>query len=259
MKKKIAGFAALLVIGIAALLVLRPAAPEASTAFEAAFAVEQALEEGKEHIVLRTPGRIDEAEMFRVLEAVSPYAFSLYCTSYEKSGRMEVEVEQERPAAQEQVQLLAEQIAQQQTAGLTDEREKLRALHDYLVRSCRYDQATAQSEGALDGEDVPFTAYGALVDGQAVCAGYARAFMLLCRAAGLDALYIADEGMDHAWNAVEVDGQVYYIDCTYDDPVPDRGDYVSDEYFLLTADALSRTHIWDRMFYSQIMDAKWPK
>ena len=70
----------------------------------------------------------------------------------------------------------------------------------------------------------PFTADGALVDGKAVCAGYARAFVLLCRAAGMDAIDVAgDEGMNHGWNAVRLEGETYFIDCTFDDPVPIRG------------------------------------
>ena len=142
-------------------------------------------------------------------------------------------------------------------AGLTQDTEKLRALHDLLVRSCVYDLETAEKEGATDGAAAPFTAYGALVDGKAVCAGYARAFVLLCQAAGMDAIYIADERMNHGWNAVRLDGKTYFIDCTFDDPVPDRGEYVSHEYFLRSAEELAETHTWDREFYERVMDAKW--
>ena len=81
--------------------------------------------------------------------------------------------------------------------------------------------------------------------------------MLLCLAAGMDAIYVADEGMNHGWNAVRLEGETYFIDCTFDDPVPDQGQYVSHEYFLRTADELAQTHTWDREFYERIMDAKW--
>lgn len=226
-----------------------------STPFEAAMAVETALLEGEDTVTLQADG-LDESQLFRVLESTWPYAFSLHATTYD-NGRMKITIEQARAAAQEQAELLAGQLARQETAGLSAPREQLRALHDLLVRSCRYDQETAALGTAADGASDSFTAYGALVNGKAVCAGYARAFVLLCRSVGLDAVYIADEGMNHGWNAVRLDGETYFIDCTFDDPVPDRGDYVSDEFFLVTAETLAETHTWDAAFYEQIMDARW--
>ena len=63
------------------------------------------------------------------------------------------------------------------------------------------------------------------------------------------------EEIDEALRAVRLDGQTYYIDCTFDDPVPDRGEYVSDQYFMLTAEELSETHVWDEAFYEQLLDS----
>ena len=37
--------------------------------------------------------------------------------------------------------------------------------------------------------------------------------------------------------------------------MPDRGEYVSDQYFLVTADELAATHSWDRTFYEQLLDS----
>ena len=139
------------------------------------------------------------------------------------------------------------------TDGMTDA-EKLRALHDTLVRLCEYDVDTAAQQ-APDGATAPFAADGALLDHKAVCAGYGRAFGMLCEAAGLETVYVASEEMNHGWNAVRLDGQTYYIDCTFDDPVPDRGEYVSDQYFMLTAEELSETHVWDEAFYEQLLDS----
>lgn len=47
----------------------------------------------------------------------------------------------------------------------------------------------------------------------------------------------------------------YYIDCTFDDPIPDRGEYVSDQYFMLTGDELAQTHTWNEAFYEQLLDS----
>ena len=132
--------------------------------------------------------------------------------------------------------------------------EKLRALHDTLIRQCEYDVDTAE-EDAPDGAAPAFAADGALLDHKAVCAGYGRAYEMLCKAAGIQVIYVASEEMNHGWNAVRLGGTTYYIDCTFDDPIPDRGEYVSDQYFMLTGDELAQTHTWNEAFYEQLLDS----
>ena len=78
---------------------------------------------------------------------------------------------------------------------------------------------------------------------------------MLCDAAGIPAVYVASEQMNHGWNAVRLGGTTYYIDCTFDDPIPDRGEYVSDQYFMLTGDELAQTHTWNEAFYEQLLDS----
>lgn len=246
--------ALLLCLGLCACGLL-PQAETASSPIDAALKITAAAERGEERIRLRA-GELDEDALFRAVESMWPYACTMKLTVY-RGGFLEIHLEQYTEAQQEQAAVLAERMAQDAVAGLTEDADKLRALHDLIVRGCAYDLETAEQGGATDGEDAPFTAYGALVDGKAVCAGYARAFVLLCRAAGMDAIYVADEEMNHGWNAVRLDGETYFIDCTFDDPVPDQGQYVSHEYFLRTADELAQTHTWDREFYERIMDAKW--
>lgn len=233
-----------------------PQAVQADTPIEAAAIIRAELEGGKNTAALALPRGTDEQRIFQTLEATWPYAFTLHITT-RQSGAAEISVETAQQAHQEEAAVLAQGIARQQTQGLTDERDKLRALHDYLIKNCQYDTEAAADGSKVNGADAPFTAYGALVDGKAVCAGYARAFTLLCQGAGLDAIYVVDAGMNHGWNAVRLEGETYFIDCTFDDPVPDRGDEASDRYFLLTADELAETHTWDRAFYEQIMDQKW--
>ena len=86
-------------------------------------------------------------------------------------------------------------------------------------------------------------------------AGYGRAYAMLCDAAGIPAVYVASEQMNHGWNAVRLDGRTWFIDCTFDDPIPDRGEYVSDQYFMLTGDELAQTHTWNETFYEQLLDS----
>lgn len=93
-------------------------------------------------------------------------------------------------------------------------------LHDRLVLECEYD--TAASDALESYREPPAsTAYGALVNHQAICTGYSEAFKLLCECVGIPAYtvngYAGDIG--HMWNLVEISGQWYHIDLTWNDPV----------------------------------------
>ncbi len=248
--KLLAGAA--LFCGIAGtLLYPRLSAPRVQSPFEAAALLEQAVRDGGESVTFRTE-EIDLDAVYSALEARYPYAFALHATT-RPNQTIELRVELSRPARQEQAWSYARALAAETVDSGMSEEQKLRALHDALVRLCQYDTDTA-GKAAPDGAAAPFAADGALLDHKAVCAGYGRAYGMLREAAGLRAVYIASEEMNHGWNAVRLDGETYYIDCTFDDPVPDRGEYVSDQYFLLTAAELSNTHQWDRTFYEQVLD-----
>ncbi len=63
-------------------------------------------------------------------------------------------------------------------------------------------------------------AYGALVEGRAVCQGYSDAIKLLCDYYNIPCVCISGtaNGGGHMWNAVQMDdGKWYFIDCTWDD------------------------------------------
>ena len=97
--------------------------------------------------------------------------------------------------------------------GTDYERELL--LHDALAGRVTYtaDQSSRSTS----------TAYGALVQGAALCEGYAHALTLLCRLSGIPCSMVigmADSGSAtslHAWNAVEIGGELLITDCTFND------------------------------------------
>lgn len=91
----------------------------------------------------------------------------------------------------------------------------VQALHDYLVRNCVYDRS-AVNEVVSPSR----TAYGALANGKAVCQGYSLAFKLLLRRAGVHAVYVGSDSMQHAWNMVQMENNGWYhVDVTWDDPI----------------------------------------
>ena len=116
----------------------------------------------------------------------------------------------------------------------------VQALHDYLVRNCVYDRS-AVNEVISPSR----TAYGALANGKAVCQGYSLAYKLLLRRAGVPAIYVGSDSMQHAWNMVQMENNGWYhVDVTWDDPILHTSTYpegndggyfrdVSHELFLL--------------------------
>lgn len=107
------------------------------------------------------------------------------------------------------------------------------SIHDTLADGVRYDYGAGGDSGNL---------YGALVSGLAYCDGYARAFQYLAERSGLPCAYLtgrSERGVDHAWNAVRLDGVWHYVDATWDRPMR-KNDRVYHDYFLICGEELLR-------------------
>lgn len=122
--------------------------------------------------------------------------------------------------------------------GMTDA-EKVKAIHDYIIQNCSYDYAHVD----LEKDGYWSTAEGPLLKGKAICSGYSAAFHVCMDALNIPNSSIGGEvsdGTGHAWNMVQIDGNWYHIDLTFDDPTfpkkntPKNIDmFVSYEYFLV--------------------------
>ena len=105
------------------------------------------------------------------------------------------------------------EILQKVPAGLS-ELDREAAIFGLLADRCTYQDDTTTDSGEQDW--VPFTAYGALASGRAVCEGYARAMELLCGKVGLSCRIVRGtaDGVGHMWNLVRIDGAWYHFDAT---------------------------------------------
>ena len=107
-------------------------------------------------------------------------------------------------------------------------------MHDWLVNNVYYDRSLEYY-----GADLILRGYG-------VCDGYSKAFVLMCKAAGIPVYRIAND--NHAWNAVKLDGKWYFIDCTWDDPINESNDHAAVSgferrtYFCLNEELLALDH-----------------
>lgn len=119
--------------------------------------------------------------------------------------------------------------------------ERELTVHDRLTAICTYETAALEVDEPVKVFPHAFTAYGALVEGRAVCEGYARAFQLLLQRVGLDCTLVNGtdvSGMSHMWNLVTVDGHNYHVDPTWND----TGDKGHHTYFNLTTQDVERSH-----------------
>ncbi len=133
------------------------------------------------------------------------------------------------------------------TPGMTAYQKEL-ALHDFLVNNCTY------GFGSEDDQN-EYTAYGALIDGVAVCSGYAAAMNLLLSCVGIESKFIVgtatssnrdvEETENHAWNLVLIDNEWYHLDVTWDDPVGERP-ILSHEFFNLSDEVMKKDHTWNQ-------------
>lgn len=113
------------------------------------------------------------------------------------------------------------------TLGSDYEKEKY--VHDRLLAKVAYNKSAAMNQSA----------YSALVNGQTVCAGYARAYQYLMQQLGIPCYYCTGySGENHAWNIVKLHGDYYNVDVTWDDTTP----YTYDYFNCSDAD-LSATHV----------------
>lgn len=119
----------------------------------------------------------------------------------------------------------------------------VKLFHDELVKKCNYNET---AEHSID-------IYGCLVDGQALCQGYARAFVYLCNKMGIQALLISGTAGNepHMWNMVNIDGDWYHIDLTWDDAnKSEYPNFVRYDYFCVTDSFINRIRKVDSQFYS---------
>ncbi len=101
--------------------------------------------------------------------------------------------------------------------------QKALILHDEIILSSEY-----------SGE---VTAYDLLVDGKGCCTAYSRSYSYLLALVGINSEIVESAEMNHAWNKIEIDGEYYNVDVTWDDPTADRFGKAWHGYFLYSDSA----------------------
>lgn len=128
----------------------------------------------------------------------------------------------------EERQAEIEQEAAKCLAGVADDApdyDKILYVFEYIVNTVEYDAA------AEDNQNI----YSVFAHKRSVCAGYSKATQYLLERLGVFCTYVTGvvrSGESHAWNLVICEGDYYYVDTTWGDPV-----------FLSSAEAIANGYI----------------
>ncbi|MCR4588458.1 MAG: hypothetical protein K5682_08635 [Lachnospiraceae bacterium] len=127
--------------------------------------------------------------------------------------------------------------------GMTDEM-KARAVHDFLANTCQYDVDNYYA-GTIPNRS--YHPEGPMLYHVAVCQGYAEAYDYFLGLMGIECTICTGRAYNgqsvgaHAWNRVTLNGNYYYVDVTWDDPVS-YIPMVRQIYNLCTYEQISQDH-----------------
>jgi len=139
--------------------------------------------------------------------------------------------------------------------------QRIKGIHDYLVENLKYDQSMSKNN--------IYNIYGAIVQKECVCEGYAKAYKYLLNKAGIETTIVIGEAKNtegeieaHAWNYVYLDNNWYAVDVTWDDPIVIGGGKASRnskyKYFLKGYDTMNEDHIPSGYFTDEGMEFTYP-
>ena len=113
--------------------------------------------------------------------------------------------------------------------------EKELYIHDYICESTIYDET-------IDGN----TIYDVLINGKAVCEGYAKTAQILLDKLDIDNYLVVGESVfdgelgPHMWNVVTIDNHNYHLDATWNDN--DKENDVNYFYFNISDNEIKKDH-----------------
>ena len=133
-------------------------------------------------------------------------------------------------------------------SGMTD-KEKIIALHDYMIEHYSYDYSYSQES---------YSYLGLIDNNKGVCQAFATMLQELASRCGIKAAtvtgYAGEPGGTlgaHMWNCVQINGKIYYIDVTFDENFT-TGDKPSGHFCLL-----SENDFYNLGYHSVVFGEKW--
>lgn len=177
---------------------------------------------------------------------VHPFnSFSFISFSYSDSGKIDVNVIKKYKSDEIlEIEKLTDEIIKKEIKTKMSDKEKITAIHDYIVNNTKYDSSK---------KEIYDNALSLLKYHKGICSGYADLMSVFLTKLGFDNYLISTT--NHIWNVVYVDNNWLHIDTTFDDPVvSDGSDILLDDYLLITTDELEKlndnSHNYNRKVFA---------
>ena len=154
----------------------------------------------------------------------------------------------------EEIKFIEEQlniIEDKVTQNLTEDKDKILAVHDYIINNTKYDKKRADNMSSPEfANSRTHTAYGLLSEKKSLCGGYSDLMSIYMHRLNIKNIRIS--GNNHVWNLVELDGWKH-LDATWDDPLTNTGeDMLLHDYFLITTEELRKADEVEHQFNEKI-------
>lgn len=150
------------------------------------------------------------------------------------------------------IQIIEENIQ----TDMTEVEREIKVL-EYLTHHVAYSKT--KEKGIYP--PVTHTIYGALINEDAVCDGYAEAFMYLMNVMGVPVQIVIGQSNDirgkgpHEWNIISIEGENYHVDPTW----IDKGMTLDKQYMNQTDYKMRMTHTWDEKRYPLCTSTRFEK
>jgi len=118
--------------------------------------------------------------------------------------------------------------------------EKALAIHDYICTNFSYDNSYTI-----------YDIYNFVLNDTGVCQAYMLAYSYVLDKFGIESYPVISNEINHTWNMVQLDGNYYQIDVTWDDYNPELFGWSSHTNFLLTDDEVSSSSHSDQWYMYQ--------
>ena len=152
------------------------------------------------------------------------------------------------------INLKIDEIIKSEITDDMNDETKIKVIHDYIINNTKYDINRSDNGDTTYHSD---TAYGVLIEGYAICGGYADSMKLFLDKLNIPNFKISSE--NHIWNAAYVNNKWLHLDLTWDDPVDKNGnDILEYNYFLIDTDELltqeKEQHMFDKDVFREFKE-----
>ena len=184
----------------------------------------------------------DSKLMSNINNYVHPYnSFKTIKTKVSSNNEITLEIQKKYSGEKiNKINELVNNVISELDLNNIDDLTKIERKPNYIINHTLYDKNT-------NNFDIN-SAYGSLIEGHAVCSGYADAFSIFMNIYKIPNIRVSSE--NHLWNLVYINGKWLHIDLTWDDSENNKYD---NNYFLITKEKLfsldTKEHNFDESFF----------